>query len=164
MQPLPTADTDSLWWVQARDCVYGPYDSVQIAAFKKEGRITPRTIVASDPKGPWKAAVETALFAKANTPDIVSQDANLFIWGDIPSGGGEAFEETLSALGSVARLSQGLWLMRTAQSASSVRAAVAPFLRPGDRLLVADASRNRLAWSNLGMEAESLIRGVWKGA
>jgi hypothetical protein len=85
----------------------------------------------------------------------------MMIWGELPGGGATHIEQALDQFGASARVAADLWVLRTIHPVSAVRAAIAAGLKPGERFLVVDASRGRLAWSNLGLDAETGLRRVW---
>ncbi len=172
--PQKTASPAASWWVQVKGHAYGPYTAAEIAAFVAEGRVKPQTQVASDHAGPWHSAEEAELTPKtapAPAPEpltlrgvIAEEDAriaNMMIWGDLPGGGEDHIESTLDQFGAFARIAPDLWVLRTIHPVSAVRAAIASGLKAGERFLVVDASRGRLAWSNLGLDSETGLRRVW---
>jgi hypothetical protein len=161
-----------VWWVKVKDNAYGPYDDAEMARFVDEGRVKAHTSVASDRAGPWGSAADagltktpahepTALRGAIAVEDEDARIANMMIWGELPAGGEAHIESTLDQFGAAARIAPDLWVLRTIHPVSAVRAAIAGGLKPGERFLVVDASRGRLAWSNLGLDSETGLRRVW---
>jgi hypothetical protein len=66
-------------------------------------------------------------------------------------------------MGVVCDLAPGLWLVRTRFSAGVIRNTLSQTLERGDRFVVVDATRDRLAWFNLGPETDVRIAKVWNG-
>jgi hypothetical protein len=69
----------------------------------------------------------------------------------------------IESMGYVCDLAPGLWLLRTRHSAGVVRNTLSQTLEKGDRFVVVDATRDRLAWFNLGPEVDVRIGKVWNG-
>lgn len=165
----PAPEPSDLWWVQVKGQTYGPYDDQELQRFVAEGRIKPHTELSQSPTGPWKSAetmgVTPAPQAKAELRGPVTEEdariANMMVWGDLPAGGGDHIDSTLDQFGAYARVAADLWVLRTIHPVAAVRAAIAAGLKPGERFLVVDASRGRLAWSNLGLDSETGLRRVW---
>jgi hypothetical protein len=61
-------------------------------------------------------------------------------------------------------LAPGVWLVRTQKSAGVMRNTLSQTLDQGDRFAVIDATRERLAWYNLGPEVDVRIREVWNAS
>ena len=165
--PLKGAYTGQ-WWVQVRGQAYGPYAMAQLTRFMVEGRIRPNTPVSDKSDGAWIEARRAiaqvnpsrAEFA-ANDPSI--EGANVFVHAEILSGSWNAFMAALESMGTVCDMGPGLWLLRTRHSAGVIRNTLSQTLERGDRFVVVDATRDRLAWFNLGPEVDVKISKVWNG-
>jgi len=168
--PSPTE-----WWVQVRGRAFGPYTFAQLTEFAKEGRIRPSTPISFDPNTGWKEArrIEGLMpqFAHAApdtpggapAPAAAPEAANVFVHAEIVSGGWTPFMAALTSMGAICELAPGFWLVRTRFSAGVVRNMLSQTLERGDRFIVIDATRDRLAWFNLGPENDAKIREVWNG-
>lgn len=161
-------DTTTKWWVQVRGKSFGPYGIEQMARFMSEGRIGPATPVSSDPeKGEWiearRATALRGLRAPAASNDTAVEAANVFVHAEIVSGCWNGFMAALESMGAVCDLAPGLWLVRTKFSCSVIRNTLSQTLERGDRFVVMDATRDRLAWFNLGPETDVRINKVWNG-
>jgi hypothetical protein len=163
-------NTAPQWWVQVRGQAYGPYSFAQLSRFVDEGRVRPSTPVSQQPEQGWTEArrVEGLLAPVRATPAAeqsnVAEDANVFVFAEIRSGAWMAFMAALESMGALAELAPGLWLVRTRFSAGIIRNTLSQTLERGDRFVVMDASRDRLAWFNLGPEVDVRIGHVWNGA
>lgn len=155
------------WWVQVRGKSYGPYTMEQMSAFAAEGRIRPATQVSDREDGAWVEARKViGLMAplRAGEPaNDASEAANVFVHAEIVTGSWNSFVAALESMGFVCELSPGLWLVRTRYSAGVIRNTLSQTLERGDRFVVVDASRDRLAWFNLGPEVDVRISKVWNG-
>lgn len=159
--------TANQWWVQVRGKAYGPYSMEQMSAFVAEGRIRPATQVSDAIDGAWiEARRVMGLMAplRATEPaNDAAEAANVFIHAEIVSGAWNGFVAALESMGFVCDLAPGLWLVRTRFSAGVIRNTLSQTLERGDRFVVVDATRDRLAWFNLGPEVDVRISKVWNG-
>ncbi|MBL8552587.1 MAG: DUF4339 domain-containing protein [Hyphomonadaceae bacterium] len=161
------------WWIQVRGSAYGPYSVKQVRAFVGEGRVRMNTLVARDRMGPWFEARREGALSDALTqarPDAANGNAetgpaakvaNLFISAEIHSGAWNAFLAAIERMGRVAELAPGFWLVRSPFSAGVIRNTLSQTLERGDRFVVIDATRDRLAWFNMGPGVDVAIREIW---
>lgn len=155
------------WWVKVRDAAYGPYTRDQLVHFIEEGRVRPNTQVSRLKDGPWKEArahAELFVQPKAANEHGAEEAANLFVFAEIHSGAWSPFLAALETLGRVCEIAPGLWIVRTRRSAGVMRNTLSQTLERGDRFVVIDATRDRLAWFNLGPETDARIKEVWNAA
>jgi hypothetical protein len=158
--------TAAKWWVQIRGRAFGPYTIEQIATIKAEGRVRPTTLVSADGKTDWTEARRVMALrglrkpANANEADDA---ANVFVHAEIFSGAWMPFMAALESMGFVCDLGPGLWLVRTRFTSGVIRNTLSQTLERGDRFVVIDATRDRLAWFNLGPEVDVRIGKVWNG-
>lgn len=152
------------WWVRVREGVYGPYSLEQLSAFASEGRIRPSTKVSNQRgDGVWVEArrVIGLLSAEPDQPRAPAAAANVFVYAEIMSGAWTGFTAALESMGAVCDIAPGFWLLRTRHSAGVIRNALSQTLERGDRFVVIDASRDRLAWFNFGMDVDVRLASVW---
>lgn len=163
----PLSASASQWWVQVRGRPFGPYSVEQMARFLAEGRVRYTTLVSDKPDRDWLPAHRVAALRGLRTPkpnnDAQTEAANVFVYAEIVSGAFLGFMAALEGMGSVADLAPGLWLLRTRFSAGVIRNTLSQTLERGDRFVVMDATRDRLAWFNLGPEVDVRIAHVWNG-
>lgn len=67
----------------------------------------------------------------------------------------------IETLGRVAELAPGFWLVRTKFSSGVIRNTLSQTLERGDRFVVVDATKDRLAWYNMGPGIDVSIREIW---
>ena len=160
------------WWVQVRGQVYGPYSFEQLTIFVEEGRLRPSSLVSDKRETGWTEARSVgglmSPLRAAPKPDALvtpalETAANVFVHAEIHSGAWTPFMAALESMGRVCDLAPGLWLVRTRFSAGVVRNTLSQTLERGDRFVVIDATRDRLAWFNLGPEVDVRIGKVWNG-
>jgi hypothetical protein len=160
------------WWVQTAGKAYGPYSAKQMAAYVAEGRVRPNSMVANAAEGPWSEArthdalmhnhAATRTLQTAEPSAAVPLTANVFVRAEINSSS-DAFLAALEGMGLLVDLAPGTWLLRTRHSVGVIRNTLSQTLQVGDRFVVVDASRDRLAWYNLGPETDVRIKDVWNG-
>jgi GYF domain 2 len=154
------------WWVRVSGQTYGPYSMERLARFVHEGRIQADTQVTDKQNGAWVEARRViGLIGRSDKPanDSAAEAANIFVHAEIVSGAWIAFMAALESMGTVCEMAPGLWLLRTRFSVGVIRNSLSQTLERGDRFVVVDATRDRLAWFNLGMEADAKISKVWNG-
>lgn len=162
----PKSAAASQWWVQIRGRSFGPYSIEQMAQFLSEGRVRPTTLVSDNGKTAWTEARKVMTLRGLRAPQAAndaSEAANVFVHAEIISGSWNAFMAALESMGQVCDLAPGLWLVRTRFSAGIIRNTLSQTLERGDRFVVVDATRDRLAWFNLGPEVDVRIGKVWNG-
>ena len=158
--------TAGKWWVQVRGRAFGPYSIEQMAQFLAEGRVRPNTLVSDNGDTNWTEARRIMALRGLRKPQAANdaeEAANVFVHAEIISGAWNGFMAALESMGHVCEMSPGLWLVRTRFSAGVIRNTLSQTLERGDRFIVVDASRDRLAWFNLGPEVDVRISKVWNG-
>jgi len=100
--------------------------------------------------------------AAATTPELTS--SNFIIIGDIRGRASTPFEAALNRLGANFRLNPLTWLLHSENSAGAIRNELIQHLGNTDSVFIVDAGRGKMAWFNLGPEADARIRKVWSKA
>jgi hypothetical protein len=163
--PVRIASTGQ-WWVNVRGKAYGPYTRAQLASYMAEGRVRPTTRVSDHRDGVWVEARRVLGLtgeAKTQPANEQAEAANVFVHAEIVAGGHNGFMAALESLGTICELAPSLWLLRTPYPAGLIRNTLSQTLERGDRFVVMDATRDRLAWFNLGPETDVRISKVWNG-
>jgi len=175
---------NSTWRINVSGQVYGPYTGHQLKAFVSEGRIAPHSIVQVGEQGPWITAIDDPvlgqLFVRQQPPAAKALTeprgeaqtaagadaaaANFVIIADLRSRGSAPFEGAIAKLGDAYRLNPLVWLLHSDRTAGAIRNELVQHMGQSDNLLIIDATRGKTAWFNLGPEADSKIRRVWKRA
>ena len=164
--PVRTSSTTGKWWVQVRGKAYGPDSMEQLNGFVAEGRIRPATMVSDAEDGNWIEARRVIGLMAPTRAEIANdsvEGANVFVHAEIISGSWNPFMAALTSMGHICDLAPGLWMVRTRFSAGVIRNTLSQTLERGDRFVVIDATRDRLAWFNLGPETDVKITKVWNG-
>jgi hypothetical protein len=182
------------WMVNVGGRAYGPYTDAQMATYAAEGRLAPQSLVAREGEIEFRAAGEdgalATLFgngARTNKPGLAqetaraselrfggafgkkeegqkNEKAQLIIIADMKSRSISGLEEQIHKLGQAYGVLPQVWLLRTDQTANSVRNHLVQFVGKLDVLFIVDASNNKIVWFNFGPEAESRIRRIWTKA
>jgi hypothetical protein len=160
----------SEWFVSANSQLYGPYSEEQLIAFAKEGRVTAGTMVRNGRSGPFdeasKVPVLAAIFgATVSPPKATAADearpVNFVIIADLRQRGAVPFEAAINKLGPNYRLSPNVWMLQSALTAGAIRNELTPTVGGHDNCVVVDATRNKIAWFNLGPQADASLRAIW---
>jgi len=177
-----------MWRINVSGQVYGPYTGHQIKAFAAEGRLAAHSIVQTGEAGPWITAIDDPVLAQlfvvanppaarpisepkaqagraaqpaaATTPELAT--SNFIIIADIRGRASAPFEAALNRLGINFRLNPLVWLLHSEYTAGAIRNELVTHLGNTDSVFIADAGRGKMAWFNLGPEADSRIRKVWQ--
>ena len=160
-------DGHPAWRVKVDDTVYGPYSLEQMRKYVTEGRVAAHTLISAKKTALFKPAIEYELFAKdvqsieASKHDSETNAANYIIFADIADQTTQPVIAVLNSIGRFAEATTNVYILRSALRIARVRAALEKICGPEDRVVVVDASRNRLAWLGLGHETDIHIRSVW---
>jgi len=94
--------------------------------------------------------------------DTQAEPSNFIIVFDLKSRGHNKLEEHIMSLGRAVRVLSGVWLLNAPMSSGAIRNTLTKFFGVGDSFFIVDASRDKIAWFNLGPEADAQIRQVWR--
>lgn len=170
MQDIATRPADQAdlprWRVLVQGTVYGPYTLSQVQTFVGERRIGANSRVAEGESNDFRAASEhaglRALFETGETrADAEDVAANYLVIAKLSGTGQMQLMGALNRLGKFAEVMPGVWALRSEAKQSRVRERLQATITTGDQVMIANASTGRLAWLNLGPEADVHIRRVW---
>jgi hypothetical protein len=184
-QPVETGEEEGLhtppppfesvkWRVRIGEKEYGPYPRSRLIDFLKEGRVQAGTFIAcgSDPdylradchpnlrwdfKGPKKRKFGDPRLDAGETEVPV---CNYFIAARLVSGN-ERFERVLREAGKATRAAGDMWVLRSRQTIQQLRSQLTLAVRPHEHFIIVNASKDRLAWYNIGVENDIAVRTVW---
>lgn len=91
-----------------------------------------------------------------------AESSNFIIVFDLKSRGHTKLEEQIMALGRAVRVQAGVWLLNAHMTSGAIRNSLTKFFGSGDTFFIVDATRDKIAWFNLGPEADAQIRQVWR--
>jgi hypothetical protein len=163
------------WRIRVQDKVYGPYPRSRLIDFLKEGRVVAGTLIAcgresqfvradAHPQLRWDfpAGPRRRRFGEPRL-DPGEQEApvcNYFIAARL-LGSNEAVERSLRDFGKVAKAAGDMWVVRSRLTVQQLRNQLSAVMRPHEHFVIVNATKDRLAWFNLGAENDIAIRGVW---
>lgn len=165
-EPLDLNQVDpAVWRVLVNDQLYGPYTLGQLRSFVSEGRLGQRSkiirgegsrfIDAGDCPALADTFVETQSANgrqdKSNYVVIVNQvhDEDVLV-------------ETLNGLGIFGEAMPGVFLLRSDQRLSAIQSQFAEISECCEKIMIVDATNNRLAWHGLGFDNDKHLRSIWK--
>ncbi len=94
--------------------------------------------------------------------DTQVEASNFIIVFDLKSRGHNKLEEHIMSLGRAVKVLTGVWLLNAPMSSGAIRNALTKFFGIGDTFFIVDATRDKIAWFNLGPETDAQIRQVWR--
>ena len=155
------------WRVLVNGTVYGPYTLGQMQGFIHERRISSLTRVARGETAEFAPAAEQpqlqSLFETRADRDeeTEAEPANYLIATRLAGTGEMQFMGALNRLGTFAEVMPGVWILRSKVRQAKVRDRLQAVVGLEDQVMIANATNGRLAWLNLGPEADIHIRQVW---
>lgn len=177
----------SSWMVSVAGRTYGPYTSAQMQTFAVEGRLTADSLISKEDTGRFGPAAQDPelghLFQPASLqmPEVqeptrrpsgarafgqsetggTGEPSHFLILADMKSGSTATLEEELFRLGAAYAVMPHAWVLSCDLPIGALRNLLVQKLGKLDTLLVVDATHDKLSWSNLGLEAETRVRGIW---
>ena len=174
------------WTVCVGGRTYGPYAFGQLQTFAGEGRLAPYSLVAHTEEGPFGPAgrdadlcslfqpTEPATQAKKSPAPTDgthrgfghaeasgNEPSHYIIVADMKSGSITALEEEIFRIGPAHPVLPQAWILATELPVGAVRNLLVQKLGRLDQLFVANATQDKIAWVNLGMEGETRVRRIW---
>ena len=162
------------WRVKVGDAEYGPYPRSRLIDFLKEGRVTASTFLCCgndtdfhradhhpnlrwDFKAPRKRKFGEPKLDAGETEVPV---CNYFIAARLMAGN-DRFERVLRDAGKMKLCAGDMWVLRSKQTVQQLRNQLALVMKPNELFFIVNASKDRLAWFNIGVEPDISVRGVW---
>ncbi len=94
--------------------------------------------------------------------DVHTEPANFVIVYDLKSRSHNKLEEQIMSLGRAVHITPGFWLVSAPTTSGAIRNQLMKFFGTMDTFVIIDATRDKLAWFNLGPETDAHIRQVWR--
>ncbi|MDZ4759719.1 MAG: GYF domain-containing protein [Alphaproteobacteria bacterium] len=163
------------WRIRVNDQDYGPYPRARLIDFLKEGRVAAGTLLCcgSDaeflpaekhPNLRWdfNAPPRKRRFGEVKLEPGESEVpvCNYFIAAHLLASN-ESFERVLRDSGKFTRAAGDMWILRSRLTVQQLRNQLSMIMKPREQFVVVNASKDRLAWFNLGAENDIAVRGVW---
>ncbi len=110
-----------------------------------------------DSAGPRRARPLGQRRAPAAANEQQVETANLVIIFDVVSGAAGRVETGVRSLGPAFQIADNVWSVSCSLTATGVRNALAPFLRPSETIFVADTTNGGATWQNYAPEVHAKI-------
>lgn len=156
-----------VWRVLVNGSVYGPYTLGQMQSFIHERRVGPGTQIAEGNGGAFlpaarhRALVETLRAQRASAVPEEAETFNYLIITKLSATGDMQLISAINRLGSFAEIMPGVFALRSKMRQNKLRERIQQTVASSDQVMIANATTGRLAWLNLGPEADIHIRRVW---
>ena len=162
------------WRIKIGEQEYGPYPRSRLIDFLKEGRVQAGTFIACGTDKDYHRAdhhpqlrwnFNAPRKRKFGDPKLEPGESeipvcNYFIAARL-TGGNERFEKVLRDCGKMCRAAGDMWVLRSKQSVQQLRNQLTLIMKPHESFVIVNASKDRLAWFNIGVEQDIAVRGVW---
>lgn len=162
------------WRVKIGDKEYGPYPRSRLLDFLREGRVQASTFIAcgtdidfhrADHHPNLRWDFKTSRKRKFGDPKLEPGEtevpvSNYFIAGRLMAGN-ERFEKVLRDAGKMTRAAGDMWVLRSRLTVQQLRNQLTMIMKPHEHFIIVNASKDRLAWFNIGVENDISVRGVW---
>lgn len=157
------------WHVLVNGTVYGPYTLGQMQGFIGERRIGPGTQVAEGDGGAFLPAEQHRplipalkdMHLSSTKAEPSAEPSNYLIIAKLTGTGEMQLISAINRLGKFAEIMPGVWALRSSVKQAKLRERLRQTVTSADQVMIANASTGRLAWFNLGPEADVHIRRVW---
>jgi hypothetical protein len=162
------------WRIKIGDQEYGPYPRTRLIDFLKEGRVQAGTFVACGTDTDYHRAdhhpnlrwnFNAPRKRKFGDPKLEPGETEVpvcnYLIAARLTGGNERVEKTLRDCGKMSRAAGDMWVLRSKQTVQQLRNQLSMIMKPHESFVIVNASKDRLAWYNIGVEADISVRGVW---
>lgn len=169
----PASYPQMKWRIKIGEVVYGPYTRSRLVEFLKEGRVLASTLIAigdddvfvrADRHANLRWDFSTSRKRKFGEPKVDGENearvSNYFVSARLTADA-EAVEHVLAECGKFAKIAGDMWVLRSTYSIQGLRSRILPVLRPNEQIVIVNATKDRLAWCNLGLQGDLAIRDVW---
>jgi hypothetical protein len=168
--PIPSVK----WRIKVGETEYGPYPRSRLIDFLKEGRVVASTplccgadpeYVRADKHPQLRWDFNANRKRKFGEPRLDPGETevpvcNYFIAARLMSTS-DAFEKQLREAGKMTRAAGDMWVVRSRLTVQQIRNKLTSIMRPHEHFVIVNATKDRLAWFNLGAENDVAVRDVW---
>jgi len=176
------------WTISVDSRVFGPYGAEQMRIFRDQGRLAAHSLIARKGENQFRPAGEDAdlasLFSSspeaavqglpAQAPQSPARQPQKFgyesspdarnryvIIADMKSASIAGLEDEILKLGPACRVMSQAWIVASEISINTLRTGLMQKLGKLDNLLIVDATNDKAAWFNFGIETETKLRNLW---
>jgi hypothetical protein len=168
--PIPSVK----WRIRVGEAEYGPYARSRLIDFLKEGRVVSSTLLCCGSDAEFMRAdkhpqlrwdFSGARKRKFGEPRLEPGETevpvcNYFIAARLLASN-EPFEKQLREAGKMTRAAGDMWVVRSKLTVQQIRNKLTMIMKPHEHFVIVNASKDRLAWYNIGAENDISVRGVW---
>jgi hypothetical protein len=162
------------WRIKVGDKEYGPYPRTRLIDFLKEGRVGASTLLCCGNDTEFVRADRHANLrwdfsparkrkfgeVKLEPGETEVPICNYLIAARLLSTS-DSFERVLRDSGKMAKATGDIWVLRSKETVQQLRHKLSMVMRKDEQVLIVNASKDRLAWFNLGPETDVAVRDVW---
>ena len=176
------------WTISVDSRVFGPYSAEQMQIFRDQGRLAAHSLIARAGEKQFHPAGEDAELASlfpaspespvhslpAQVPQSPARQPQKFgneatsdertryvIIADMKSASIAGLEDEILKLGSACRVMPQAWIVSSEISINALRTGLMQKLGKLDNLLIVDATHDKAAWFNFGIDVETKLRNLW---
>jgi hypothetical protein len=162
------------WRIKVGDKEYGPYPRTRLIDFLKEGRVGPATLLCCGTDTEFVRADRHVNLrwdfsparkrkfgeVKLEPGETEVPICNYVVAARLLSTNG-GFERALMESGKMARCAGDIWVLRSKLTVQQLRHKLSMIMHKDEQVVIVNASKDRLAWFNLGPESDIAVRDVW---
>ena len=167
VEPLDLNHIDPpIWRILVSDVAYGPYTLGQLRSFILSGRVSAQSKIAEGDGARFIPAAEcsklTSAFSESNRRKQKSSASNYVVIAPLVEDK-DTLIKALNELGAFSEAMQGVFLLRSDEKLASIQGRIA-VADTGEKVMIVDATNNRLAWLGLSSEVGDHLKVVWNKA
>jgi hypothetical protein len=121
-----------------------------------------RAVLGAPVAAQMQAASNITVFPQTEARAQTDSDPHQFIiMAEIHSDNSLLFLRAIQNFGTVERVGDSVWVLKSDQSTETLRNALSQTLTRQDRLFIVDSAANKTAWFNIGADLDNRIRNLW---
>lgn len=156
-----------VWRIIVGEKIYGPFTVGQLRVFIFDGRINARSKVAEGDGGRIITAGEHPQLASAFAERLERARPNKlsnFVVITQSEFGQEKFVDLLNELGSFGEALPGVYLLSSNIRLAKIQSQFSEIVHRDEKVMIVDATNNRLGWLGLGLDTNDHMRTLWDQA
>lgn len=167
-KPLDLDKVDpAVWRIFVGEKEYGPFTLGQLRIFVLDGRINARSRIAEGDGGAIISAAEcpplSSAFAERLERTRPRMLSNFVVIAPFTAEK-DVVIDALNELGSFGEAMPGVFLLRSNSRLAQIHSRLSNCASDGDKIMIVDATNDRLAWLGLGSDANEHMNAIWNKA
>lgn len=161
-----------VWRVLIENTAYGPYTFGQVQSYINEGRIGLHSKIAKGDNAAFVDAETLKELQPALRKKVLEQPKrrqgdqsgtphNYTIISQLKGESETKLVQCLNAFGSFGEAMPGVYVLRSKAKLSTLQKGLKAATQSLDRVLIVNATMNKLGWFNLGPAADAHLRSIW---